>query len=58
MKFEFNEEERGIIAAGLRDFQARMEALAGSCCADEELLDEQWLMAEHLVTYIVEGVRV
>lgn len=58
MKFEFNEEERGIIAAGLRDFQARMEALMGSCCADEELIEEQWKMAEHLVTYIVEGVRV
>lgn len=58
MKFEFTEEERGIIAAGLRDFQTRMEALMGSYCADEELLDEQWLMAEHLITYIVEGVRV
>ena len=48
MKFEFTEEERGIIAAGLRDFQARME----------ELIEEQWKMAEHLVTYIVEGVRI
>ena len=58
MKFEFTEEERGIIAAGLRDFQARMEALMGSCYADEELIEEQWKMAEHLVTYIVEGVRI
>ena len=58
MKFEFTEEERGIIAAGLRDFQARMEALMGLCCADEELIEEQWKMAEHLVTYIVEGERV
>lgn len=58
MKFEFNEEERGIIAAGLRDFQARLEGLSGSCCVDEELLDEQWLMAEHLITYIVKGARV
>lgn len=58
MKFEFTEEERGIIAAGLRDFQARMEAVMGSCCADEELIEKQWKMAEHLITYIVEGVRI
>ena len=25
---------------------------------DEELIEEQWKMAEHLITYIVEGVRV
>ena len=58
MKFDFTEEERGIFAAGLRDFQARMEALMGSCCADEELIEGQWKMAEHLITYIIEGVRV
>lgn len=58
MKFEFTEEECGIIAAGLRDFQTQMEALMGSCCADEDLIEEQWKMAEHLITYIVEGVRV
>lgn len=58
MTFELTEYERGIIAAGLRDFQRRMESLDGSCCADEDLAEEQWKSAENLIYYICEGIRV